>query len=66
MSTRQSRLAIGRPIVRGFVFTRLQVQSIALAYQALMPTVSRPSGPSQARTPVRTSMQPRRSQVQGG
>jgi hypothetical protein len=66
MSARQPRLAVGRPVGRGFVFTRLQAQSIALAYQALIPTVSRPSGSSRPHTPVQSSMQTRRSQVQAG
>jgi hypothetical protein len=66
MSARQPRPSVGATVVRQFKFTRLQAESIALAYQALIPTVSRSSGSSRARTSVRTSMPPRRSQAQGG
>jgi hypothetical protein len=33
-----------RPVIRHYVFTRLQEQSIAAAYQALIPVVSRHPG----------------------
>src|SRR3954469_22826112 len=42
MTTSQRRSTISPPLTRHFEVTRLQNQSIALAYQALIPIVSRP------------------------
>jgi hypothetical protein len=41
MITSPRRFALCPPVIRHFVFTRLQEQSIAAAYQALIPVVSR-------------------------
>ena len=41
MNTYPRRPALSPPVVRHFEFTRLQNQSIALAYHALIPVVSR-------------------------
>ena len=41
MSTSSQRFALNSPVTRHFEFTRLQNQSIALAYQALIPVISR-------------------------
>ena len=41
MITSARRSALGLPVIRHFEFTRLQDQLIALAYQALIPVVSR-------------------------
>ena len=42
MITFSRRSTLSPPIVRHFEFTRLQNQLIALAYQAVIPVVSRP------------------------
>ena len=42
MITSSRRSTLNPPVTRRFEFTRLQGQSIALAYQALIPVVSRP------------------------
>ena len=44
MITSPRRPTLSPPVTRHFEFTRLQDQSIALAYQALIPVVSRPPG----------------------
>ena len=41
MITYSRRSVLSPPVVRHFEFTRLQNQSIALAYQALIPVVAR-------------------------
>jgi hypothetical protein len=41
MITSQRRVVLNPPVTRHFEFTRLQDQSIALAYHALIPVVSR-------------------------
>ena len=41
MTTSARRSALSPPVIRHFEFTRLQDQLIALAYQALIPVVSR-------------------------
>ena len=41
MITSARRSALSPPVIRHFEFTRLQDQLIALAYQALIPVVSR-------------------------
>ena len=42
MITSSRRSALSPPVTRRFEFTRLQNELIALAYQALIPSVSRP------------------------
>jgi hypothetical protein len=42
MITSSRRSFVSPPVTRRFEFTRLQNQLIALAYQALIPVVSRP------------------------
>ncbi len=42
MITSSRKSTLSPPVTRHFEFTRLQDQSIALAYQALIPVVSRP------------------------
>jgi hypothetical protein len=42
MTTSSRRSTLSPPVTRGFEFTRLQDQLIALAYQILIPIVSRP------------------------
>ena len=47
MITSPRRSALRPPVLPAhFVFTRLQEQSIAAAYQALIPVVSRHTGPA--------------------
>jgi hypothetical protein len=41
MTTYARRSLLSPPVIRRFEFTRLQNQSIALAYQALIPVISR-------------------------
>jgi hypothetical protein len=41
MITLQRKSALSPPVIRHFEFTRFQNQSIALAYQALIPVVAR-------------------------
>ena len=41
MITSARRSALSPPVIRHFEFTRIQDQLIALAYQALIPAVSR-------------------------
>jgi hypothetical protein len=41
MITYARRSLLSPPVIRRFEFTRLQNQSIALAYQALIPVISR-------------------------
>jgi hypothetical protein len=66
MSAHQPRLAVGPPVVRRFESTRLQAQSIAVAYQALIPSVSRPLGLPRVRSLAATQMDPSRSRARGG
>jgi hypothetical protein len=42
MNTSARRSSLSPPVTRRFEFSRLQDQLIALAYQALIPVVSRP------------------------
>ena len=42
MTISPRRPTLSPPVIRHFEFTRLQDQLIALAYQALIPVVSRP------------------------
>ncbi len=57
------------PVTRRFEFTRLEKQSIALAYQALIPVVSRhlerPRSRSHDNQPAHTTIQGRRSKARG-
>ena len=57
------------PVSRRFEFTRLQNQSIVLAYQALIPVVSRhlerPRSRSNDSELANTTIQRRRSQARG-
>jgi hypothetical protein len=41
MTTYSRRSLLSPPVIRHFEFTRLQNQSIALAYQVLIPVISR-------------------------
>jgi hypothetical protein len=69
MMTSPRRSVPSPPIIRSFEFTRFQKQSIALAYQALIPVVSRhlerPRSRSQAHEPAATTILGRRSQARG-
>jgi hypothetical protein len=69
MITSPSRSVLGPPIARHFEFTRLQDQSIALAYQALIPLVSRhrerPRSRSHGHEPATSTIPGRRSQARG-
>ena len=69
MITSARRSALSPPIVRHFEFTRLQSQSIELAYQALIPVVSRhlerPRSRSHDNEPATTIVPGRRSQARG-
>ena len=69
MITSQRRPALSPPITRHFEFTRRQNQSIALAYQALIPIVSRPLEQPRFRLgdnePVTTTIQGLRSRAGG-
>jgi hypothetical protein len=69
MSTSPRSSTLCPPVTRHFEFTRLQDQSIALAYQALIPSVSRPLGQQRARLgdhePVTTTIQGLRSRAEG-
>ena len=57
------------PVTRRFEFTRLQQQSIALAYQALIPVIShhleRPGSRSYDNEPVTTTIPGLRSKARG-
>ena len=66
----KSRKSTLSPLVtRHFEFTRLQNQSIALAYQALIPVISRHLERSRSRShdnePATTTMQGRPSKARG-
>jgi hypothetical protein len=50
MITSPRRSAFRPPVIRHFVFTRLQEQSIAAAYRALIPAVSRYPGRPRSRS----------------
>ena len=69
MITSPRRSALSPPVVRHFEFTRLQNQSIALAYQALIPVVSRalerPRSRYNDNDPATTTMQGRPSKARG-
>ena len=69
MITSARRSALSPPVIRHFEFTRLQSQSIALAYQALIPVVSRhlerPRSRSNDNEPANTTIQGRRSKARG-
>ena len=69
MITQQRKTALSPPIARDFAFTRFQDQSLALAYQALIPIVSRPLGQPCSRRrddePALTTIRGRRSQARG-
>ena len=62
MTTCSRRSFLSPPVIRHFEFTRLQNQSIALAYQALIPVVSRRSGTAAIAITMTTSRPPRRTQ----
>ena len=49
MITSSRRPTFSPPVTRHFESTRLQIQLIALAYQALIPLVSRPLEPPRSR-----------------
>jgi hypothetical protein len=67
MITSPRRSVLSPPVVRHFEFTRLQNQSIALAYQALIPVVSRhlERPRSHDTEPSHTTNQGRRSKAGG-
>jgi hypothetical protein len=69
MSLSQRRSTLRPPVTRHFEFTRLQEQLIALAYQALIPVVSRHPGRPGSRQkdhdPVMTTPQGLRSRSGG-
>jgi hypothetical protein len=50
MTTSSRRSTLSPPVVRNFEFTRFQNQLIALAYQVLIPIVSRDLARSQPRS----------------
>ena len=69
MITFPRRSALSPPVIRHFEFTRLQNQSIVLAYQALIPVISRhlerPRSRSHDNQPAHTTIQGRRSKARG-
>jgi hypothetical protein len=69
MITFQRRSARSPVVIRHFEFTRLQNQSIALAYQALIPVIFRPLERPRSRShdhePATTTMQGRPSKARG-
>ena len=69
MITSLRRSALSPPIIRSFEFTRFQKQSIALAYQALIPVLSRhlerPRSRSHAHEPATITIPGHRSQARG-
>jgi hypothetical protein len=69
MITFQRRSALSPPVIRHFESTRFQDQSIALAYQALIPVVSRhlerPPSRSHDDEPATTTNQGVRSKARG-
>ena len=69
MITRQRSPSVSPPIARDFEFTRSQERSIALAYQALIPIVSRPLEQPRSRPrddePALTTWRGLRSQAEG-
>jgi hypothetical protein len=69
MITSARRSALSPPVIRHFEFTRLHSQSTALAYQALIPVVSRhlerPRSRSNDNEPANTTIQGRRSKARG-
>jgi hypothetical protein len=68
MMTSPRRSSLSPPIIRSFEFTRFQKQSIAWAYQALIPVVAhhlpRPRLRSHAHEPA-TTIPGHRSQARG-
>jgi hypothetical protein len=50
MITSPRKSALSPPVLRRFEFTRFQEQSIAAAYQALIPVVSRHPGRTRSRS----------------
>jgi hypothetical protein len=69
MITSPRRSALRPPVIRHFVFTRLQDRSIAAAYQALIPVVSRHPGRPRLRSgdhePATPTTQGLRSKARG-
>ena len=69
MITSARRSALSPPVIRHFEFTRLHSQSTALAYQALIPVVSRhlerPRSRSNDKEPAHTTIPGRRSKARG-
>ena len=69
MITSQRRSALSPPVTRHFEFTRFQDEVIALAYQALIPVVSRHLERSRSRShdneQATTTMQGLRSKARG-
>ena len=69
MITSSRRSTLSPPVTRHFEFTRLQNQSIALAYQALIPVVSRhlerPRSRSNDNEPATTTIPGLRSKARG-
>ena len=69
MITSPRRTNLRPPVIRHYVFTRLQEQSIAAAYQALIPVVSRhagrPRSPYGDREPANPTTQGLRSKARG-
>jgi hypothetical protein len=69
MSKSPRRSARSPLVIRHFEFSRRQNQSIALAYQALIPVVSRPLGRPRSRShdnePAITTIRGRRSKARG-
>ena len=69
MITSARRSALSPPVIRHFEFTRLQSQSIELAYQVLIPVVSRHLGRPRSRSnhneSAHTTIQRRRSKASG-
>ena len=69
MITSARRSALSPPVIRHFEFTRLQNQLIALAYQALIPVVSRhlerPRSATHDNEPANTTIQGLQSKARG-
>jgi hypothetical protein len=69
MTTCSRRSLLSPPVIRHFEFTRLQNQSIALAYQVLIPVISRDRERPRSRyndnEPATTTTQGPRSKARG-
>jgi hypothetical protein len=69
MITSPRGAALRPTVIRNFVFTRLQEQSIAAAYQALIPVISRHPGQPRSRSgdrePAAPTAQGLRSKARG-